>query len=77
MNIITKQEMESVLIALKIQHDAMGALIEALLCVAMDMDEGQSQDCPHPPNQRINMSTMGTERWQCKLCGYQHEEVRT
>lgn len=75
MDIITKQEMESVLVALKIQHDAMGALIEALLCVAMDMEEEQPQDCQHPSDQRIDMSTMGAIRWQCKLCGHQHEEV--
>ena len=72
---MTKQEMESVLIALRIQHDAMGALIEALLCVAMDIED-QPQGCQHPSDQRIDMSTMGAERWQCKLCGYQHEEVK-
>lgn len=63
------------LLALRMQHEAMGAQIEALLILCMDLEDEQSQGCPHPTDQRVDMSTMGTERWQCKQCGYQHEEV--
>lgn len=63
------------LLALRAQHEAMGAQIEALLIICMDLEEEQPTGCQHPTDQRIDMSTMGVDRWQCKLCGHQHEEV--
>ena len=33
--------------------------------------------CPHPPEEREDRgSTMGTEKWRCKLCGFEHEVRR-
>jgi len=59
-----------------------GAAIEAALDILeADMEKpppaptGQvsQETCTHPLEARINYSTPGWERWQCKLCGYVYE----
>ena len=56
------------------------------LIKAMDFDESGAlkrveffeqkteQACQHPEQSRQDLSTMGNKRWQCKVCGYEHEE---
>lgn len=61
------------LVGMKAQLAAMESQIDAALLV---LTQGVAEDiCQHPPDQRTDMSTMGTTRWQCKQCGYIHEEV--
>lgn len=53
---------------------AMRSQIDAALCILQESDE-EAGECQHPPESRKNYSTMGSERWQCGVCGYFHEEV--
>ncbi len=48
-----------------------GAAIEAALSLLEE--EGKAPECKHPPDSRQDLSTMGHERWKCKLCGYIHD----
>jgi len=38
--------------------------------------ESEPVVCDHPPDYRLNLSTLGSsiKKWRCKLCGYEHEE---
>jgi len=64
-------------------------LIMALLAIRAGVDEALSllgyeekeekeskKECTHPPNKRIDMSTMGNEEWVCSLCGYRYKVVK-
>lgn len=56
------------------QLEAMRAQIDATLFLLFE-DEPEPISCQHPAESRVDMSTMGIQRWQCRICGYQHEEV--
>lgn len=64
------------LLALRTQFEAAAAQIDAILVSMMDVeDESQTEVCQHPKDRRLDLSTMGHIRWQCKECGYLYEEV--
>lgn len=53
------------------------AAIEAALLLLQEPEaEPEPPGCQHPPAQRMDLSTMGHPRWQCKQCGHV-EEVTT
>lgn len=54
-------------------NNAGAALEAAFEIVAKDEEE---PGCEHPADQRKNYSTMGVERWQCKLCGFFYEQKK-
>ena len=56
------------------QMEAIRAQLDATLFLLAEPDPDPAP-CQHPPESRIDMATMGTTRWQCRICGYQHEEV--
>lgn len=60
---------------LKIQLEAMNSQLDFLLEMLIDYQEQEPETeiCTHPVESRINLSTMGIERWQCRVCGYQYE----
>lgn len=37
--------------------------------------EKERKVCQHPEKERLDLSRMGVSSWQCKKCGYVHEEV--
>lgn len=61
------------LLSLRAQAEALTTQIEAAIALAA---AEQPQECQHPPDQRVDFSTMGRSCWQCKVCGYLHEEVK-
>lgn len=50
------------------------ALIGALDVLKAHLAPPVDQPCQHPEQSRQDLSTMGNKRWQCKLCGFIHEE---
>ncbi len=32
----------------------------------------EDDECGHPPDQRLNLGAMGSEEWQCKVCGFHY-----
>jgi transposase-like protein len=51
-------------VALERIADTLNAIHHAL--------QGQPVECPHPEEERQDLgSTMGHERWRCKVCGYE------
>lgn len=55
------------------QLEAMRAQLDAALFLLAEPET--EERCLHPPESRINMSTMGKVSWECRICGYRHEEV--
>ena len=67
-----KETIIAQLVSMKNQIAALESQVDAalsILCIENDT-------CQHPKDQRVNLSTMGQERWQCKACGYLYEEVK-
>lgn len=51
---------------------SMRAQIDALLAL---LTSGEDGACIHPPDKRLNLTTMGgPTKWQCRLCDHEHEE---
>lgn len=51
------------------------AQIEAIRCLLKGIEAGLDgweieKPCQHPKDERIDLSTMGHEAWQCSICGY-------
>lgn len=51
--------------SIKAQLIAIKSMADAILA---EID--QEEECDHPKDERIDMSTMGHERWQCGVCGF-------
>lgn len=49
---------------IKAQLKAVIAMAESII---LELDE---EECQHPIDDRIDLSTMGHEAWQCGVCGY-------
>ncbi len=64
---MTNDQIIAQLLAIRASVDAMLALL------APEEPEDGGGECNHPPQVRQDLSTMGIERWQCKLCGYLFE----
>lgn len=62
---------EAALAVIEILEAAAAAIRAVVFC-----PESPPAACDHPEDQRIDLSTMGHPRWQCKLCGHL-EEVTT
>jgi len=61
---------------IKKQLETIKILLEGLIEQIEDFEQLNSaeQACDHPPEHRLDLSTMGHIRWVCRLCGYVHEE---
>ena len=49
------------------------AAAAAIRAVISSPEESPPAACDHPEDQRIDLSTMGVTRWQCKVCGHVEE----
>lgn len=64
------------LAALRAQISVLAEQVDsAILLVAGMQPEEQDEGCAHPEDQRIDLSTMGVRRWECRVCGYRFEEA--
>ena len=60
--------------ALKCQLVSMRAAIDAALAVLSEDEPQEPEECQHPEEARIDMSTMGhLGAWRCGICGYECE----
>jgi hypothetical protein len=53
--------------------NAIGSLVDGLIAELEEEDQeaAGSGDCPHPVDQREDLTTMGgPEGWRCRVCGF-------
>ena len=46
------------------------AVLAVLIDLALVSATAVDGPCPHPEDERVNMSTMGRMCWRCKRCGH-------
>lgn len=53
-------------------HERIASALERI-AVALETQNGlldREDACPHPADEREDLSTMGHPRWLCKVCGF-------
>lgn len=66
--------MAHMLHGLKSQIDGIGTQIDALILSLQEPEQDDNGECQHPPDRRLDLSTMGRSRWRCQDCGFESDE---
>lgn len=63
--------------AIEVTRAATKLLMSSLDLLEAAARRGSGGPCQHHPGRRIDLSTMGTHRWQCLDCNYIQERSTT